>query len=200
MLETNALHQRALDTFCCDWPSPIIQTCNFSFFEKKKKERKEREEITKVLPNKSTLFFPQAYTLDNCNCLEALLLKGQALLSQKRVDDAITHYREALRLGPGRYEAHKGKNAITKKRMEYKWNIQANVSQWSCQVLDEVIPWAKQMANLPSFQRFCFAILYMYVTEQVWWTATWWWTECGRPWPLPARRTSSWAPMHGLTR
>ena len=37
-----------------------------------------------------------------------MLLKGSALLELKKISDAILHYREALRLEPHRYEAHKG--------------------------------------------------------------------------------------------
>ena len=40
--------------------------------------------------------------------MEALILKGMALVDIKRVDDAIVHFREALRLSPKRFEAHHG--------------------------------------------------------------------------------------------
>ncbi len=40
--------------------------------------------------------------------MEALLLKGTALLELKKITDSISHYREAMRLEPHRYEAHKG--------------------------------------------------------------------------------------------
>ena len=40
--------------------------------------------------------------------VEALILKGMALVDIKRVDDAIVHFREALRLAPKRFEAHHG--------------------------------------------------------------------------------------------
>ena len=41
-------------------------------------------------------------------CFEALLLKGASLLELKKDEEAILHYREALRLMPNRYEAYKG--------------------------------------------------------------------------------------------
>ncbi|XP_013384483.1 anaphase-promoting complex subunit 7 [Lingula anatina] len=56
---------------------------------------------------RAVYFAQKAYTLDN-RCLEALLLKGQGLLELKKNQDAIMHYREALRLAPGRYEPYKG--------------------------------------------------------------------------------------------
>ena len=40
--------------------------------------------------------------------VEALILKGLALVDIKRVDDAIVHFREALRISPKRFEAHHG--------------------------------------------------------------------------------------------
>lgn len=49
----------------------------------------------------------QAFTLDN-RSIEALLLKGSALLELKKITEAIMHFREALRINSYRYEAHKG--------------------------------------------------------------------------------------------
>ena len=34
-------------------------------------------------------------------------MKGSALLELKKIPEAVTHIREALRLAPNRYEAHK---------------------------------------------------------------------------------------------
>ena len=45
--------------------------------------------------------------LDN-RCIEALLMKGAALLELKKNQEAIPHYRETLRLMPHRFEPHKG--------------------------------------------------------------------------------------------
>ena len=43
---------------------------------------------------------------------EALLLKGSALLDLKKTQDAIVHFREAIRIAPYRFEAHKGDDLI----------------------------------------------------------------------------------------
>lgn len=56
---------------------------------------------------KAVYFAQKAFTFDNC-CVESLLLKGRALLDLKKTPEAIVHYREALRIAPYRYEAHKG--------------------------------------------------------------------------------------------
>ncbi len=58
------------------------------------------------------LFCFQAYTIDS-RCLEALLLKGTALLELKRHQEVLQHFREALRVAPHRYEAHKGTSIQT---------------------------------------------------------------------------------------
>jgi len=47
----------------------------------------------------------QALSLDSRN-IEALSLKGQALMEVKKTSEAISHYREALRLAPYRYDAY----------------------------------------------------------------------------------------------
>jgi len=47
----------------------------------------------------------QALSLDSRN-IEALLLKGCALMEVKKMSEAISHFREALRLAPYRYEAY----------------------------------------------------------------------------------------------
>lgn len=58
--------------------------------------------------NKRAIYFAQkAYSLKPRN-VEALILKGMALMDIKRVDDAVVHFREALRLSPKRFEAHHG--------------------------------------------------------------------------------------------
>lgn len=49
----------------------------------------------------------QALNIDPMN-VEALMMKGSALLELKKIPEAVTHVREALRLSPNRYEAHKG--------------------------------------------------------------------------------------------
>lgn len=49
----------------------------------------------------------QAYLIDNRN-LEALIVKGAGLMEMKRYQESIMHYREAVRMAPHRYEAHKG--------------------------------------------------------------------------------------------
>ena len=74
-------------------------------------------------PLSSTLLrcYFQAYTLDNRNT-ESLLLKGSALLELKKIQEAILHYREALRVSPHRYEAHKGKNH-SKMCNRYSYNL-----------------------------------------------------------------------------
>ena len=53
----------------------------------------------------------QAFAQDNQN-VEALLLKGAALLELKKVGEAIMHYREAHRLAAHRYECHKGTHSL----------------------------------------------------------------------------------------
>ncbi|XP_064618636.1 anaphase-promoting complex subunit 7-like [Lineus longissimus] len=56
---------------------------------------------------RAVYFAQKAFTLDN-RSVQALLLKGVGLLELKRITEAIMHFREALRLAPHRYEAHKG--------------------------------------------------------------------------------------------
>lgn len=51
--------------------------------------------------------------------MEAFMLKGASLLELKKIPDAILHYREALRLEPHRYEAHKGNENIYVRDMFY---------------------------------------------------------------------------------
>ncbi|GAB1607142.1 anaphase-promoting complex subunit 7-like [Argonauta hians] len=62
--------------------------------------------VVKALP-KAAYFALKAYTIDNRN-IEALLLKGFALMELKKLQDAASHFREALTLAPYRFEAHKG--------------------------------------------------------------------------------------------
>ena len=40
--------------------------------------------------------------------VEALLLKGNVLLSMKKLQDSMNHFREAVAIAPYRYETHKG--------------------------------------------------------------------------------------------
>jgi len=47
----------------------------------------------------------QALTLD-ARSVEALSLKGLALMEVKKTTEAISHFREAVRLAPYRYEAY----------------------------------------------------------------------------------------------
>jgi len=47
----------------------------------------------------------QALSLDSRN-IESLLLKGSALVELKKIPEALSHFREALRLAPYRFEAH----------------------------------------------------------------------------------------------
>ncbi|XP_074641940.1 anaphase-promoting complex subunit 7-like isoform X2 [Tubulanus polymorphus] len=56
---------------------------------------------------RAVYFAQKAFTLDNSN-EQALLLKGHGLLELKRTQEAILHFREALKLTPYRYEVHKG--------------------------------------------------------------------------------------------
>ena len=53
------------------------------------------------------LFFcaVQALSLDSRN-VEALSLKGLALVEVKKTPEAVSHFREALRLAPYRFEAY----------------------------------------------------------------------------------------------
>ncbi|XP_033099544.1 anaphase-promoting complex subunit 7-like [Anneissia japonica] len=60
--------------------------------------------------NKATraVYFAQrAFQLDQRN-VQALLLKGSVLKDIGKTQDALLHYREAVRLAPNRFEAHKG--------------------------------------------------------------------------------------------
>ncbi|XP_071946347.1 anaphase-promoting complex subunit 7-like [Antedon mediterranea] len=60
--------------------------------------------------NKATraVYFAQrAFQLDQRN-VQALLLKGSVLKEIGKTQDALLHYREAVRLAPNRFEAHKG--------------------------------------------------------------------------------------------
>jgi len=52
--------------------------------------------------------FVQALSLDSRN-IEALSLKGLALMEVKKTPEAVSHFREALRLAPYRYEAYNSK-------------------------------------------------------------------------------------------
>lgn len=52
--------------------------------------------------------FAQKACMINPRHIEALLLKGTILLELKRVQDAITHFGEAYKIAPYRYEPHKG--------------------------------------------------------------------------------------------
>ena len=47
----------------------------------------------------------QALSLDS-RSIEALSLKGLALMQVKKMPEAVSHFREALRLAPYRYEAY----------------------------------------------------------------------------------------------
>jgi len=47
----------------------------------------------------------QALTLDS-RSVEALSLKGLALMEVKKTPEALSHFREALRLAPHRFEAY----------------------------------------------------------------------------------------------
>lgn len=62
--------------------------------------------VIKAVP-KAVYFAQKAYTIGNRN-VEALLLKGSALLELKKIQDAASHFREAVTLAPYRFEAHKG--------------------------------------------------------------------------------------------
>lgn len=42
------------------------------------------------------------------NNVEAIILRGNILIEQKKYQDALHHFRQALQLKPHRYEAHKG--------------------------------------------------------------------------------------------
>ncbi|XP_064613302.1 anaphase-promoting complex subunit 7-like [Liolophura sinensis] len=56
---------------------------------------------------RAVYFAQRAYAKDSRN-IEALLLKGSALVELKKIPEALLHFREALRLAPHRYEAHAG--------------------------------------------------------------------------------------------
>ncbi|CAH1801460.1 unnamed protein product [Owenia fusiformis] len=56
---------------------------------------------------RAVYFAQKGYMIDNKN-IEALLLKGIALFDMKKLQEATVHFREALRIAPYRYEAHKG--------------------------------------------------------------------------------------------
>lgn len=45
----------------------------------------------------------------NSNSVQALLLKGAALRNMGRVQEAIIHFREAIRLAPCRLDCYEGK-------------------------------------------------------------------------------------------
>jgi len=51
------------------------------------------------------MYHVQALTLDS-RSVEALSLKGLALLEVKKTPEAVSHFREALRLAPYRFEAY----------------------------------------------------------------------------------------------
>jgi len=63
--------------------------------------------ITTRKATRAMYFAQKALNYDNRN-QEALLLKGTALLELKKTQDAIVHFREAIRIAPYRFEAHKG--------------------------------------------------------------------------------------------
>lgn len=50
----------------------------------------------------------QALSLDS-RSIEALSLKGLALMEVKKTPEAVSHFREALRLAPYRFEAYSSK-------------------------------------------------------------------------------------------
>ncbi|KAK2170518.1 hypothetical protein LSH36_2g01059 [Paralvinella palmiformis] len=56
---------------------------------------------------RAVYFGQKALNIDNHN-VEGLLLKGAALLELKKMQEAIMHFREAIRLSPYRFEAYKG--------------------------------------------------------------------------------------------
>lgn len=51
--------------------------------------------------------FLQAYSLDNLS-VQALVLKGSALLDMKKGPQAMQHFQEAVRMAPNRFEAYQG--------------------------------------------------------------------------------------------
>lgn len=48
----------------------------------------------------------------NSNSVQALLLKGVALRNMGRVQEAIIHFREAMRLAPCRLDCYEGKKHL----------------------------------------------------------------------------------------
>ena len=49
----------------------------------------------------------QAYQIDPRN-VQALLLKGSVLQHMSKTQEALLHFREAVRMAPFRFEAHQG--------------------------------------------------------------------------------------------
>lgn len=74
-------------------PEPWISIAHFSFATKK---------------NSRAVYFAQKACTLNTRNVEALLVKGSILLDMKKLQEAVIHFREVLRIAPYRYEAHKG--------------------------------------------------------------------------------------------
>lgn len=58
--------------------------------------------------NSRAIYFAQKACTINPRNVEALLVKGNVLLEMKKLQEAVVHFREVLRIAPYRYEAHKG--------------------------------------------------------------------------------------------
>lgn len=57
--------------------------------------------------NRANTIANQAIQLLPSN-VEAIILRGNILIEQKKYQDALHHFRQALQMKPHRYEAHKG--------------------------------------------------------------------------------------------
>jgi len=54
------------------------------------------------------LYLAQKACQLNVRNVEAMMLKGTILLEMKKLQESVSHFREALKIAPFRYEAHKG--------------------------------------------------------------------------------------------
>lgn len=57
--------------------------------------------------NRASCIANQAVNISPNN-VEAIILRGNIFIEQKKFQDAIQHFRQALQLKPHRFEAHKG--------------------------------------------------------------------------------------------
>ena len=62
----------------------------------------------------------------NSNSVQALLLKGAALRNMGRVQEAIIHFREAMRLAPCRLDCYEGTPSLP--LLKTTWNVLLDTS------------------------------------------------------------------------